>query len=101
MIELLMVYCLAGEPCTTETLAIFPQPDVGSAICEIARPAIASAIRERASMSASVTFSCSGNAMPQAPGYAPRRRDNRVTMADPGNVSPVDVAREIIERLAK
>ena len=101
MIALIMTYCLSGEPCTTETLAIFPQPDVGAAICEIARPAIASAIREKAPKSASVTFSCSGNAMPPTPGYAPRRRDNRVTMAEPGNVSPVDVAREIIERLAK
>lgn len=101
MIELLMVYCLAGEPCTTETLAIFPQPDVGAAICEIARPAIASAIRAKVSERASVTFSCSGNAMPAVPGYAPRHRDNRVTMADPGKLSPVDVAREIIERLAK
>lgn len=101
MIDLLMVYCMSGEPCITETLALFPQEDVGVTICEIARPAIASAIREKAPRSASVTFSCSGNAMPPAPGYAPRMRDNRVTMAEPGNMSPVDVAREIIERLAK
>lgn len=101
MIELLMVYCLAGEPCTTETLAIFPQPDVGAAICEIARPAIASAIRAKVSERASVTFSCSGNAMPPAPGYSPRMRDNRVTMVDPGYVSPLDAVMGIVERLAK
>lgn len=101
MIELLMVYCISGEPCTTETLAIFPQEDIGAAICEIARPAIASAIREKVSERASVTFSCECSAMPPAPGYSPRMRDNRITMAEPGNVSPVDVAREIIERLSK
>lgn len=101
MFELIMTYCLASEPCITETLAIFPQKDVGEAICEIARPAIAEAIRQKDRSGAAVTFSCSRSAIPQMPDYSTRQRDNRLTMADPEKVSAVDAARAIIEKIAK
>lgn len=101
MIALLMTYCLTGEPCTQETLAFFPQEDVGLALCDIAKPAIESAIRSRARSGAVVKFSCSQSEMPQMPGYSPRQRDNRVTMADPGKMSAIDAARAIIEKIAK
>lgn len=101
MFELIMTYCLASEPCITETLAIFPQNDVGEAICEISRTAIADAIRQKDRSGASVTFSCSRSAMPQMPDYSTRHRDNRVTMADPGKMSAIDAAMSILEKIAK
>jgi hypothetical protein len=92
---------MSGEPCVQETLAIFPSEDVGGKICEIAKPAIASAIRDKAPERVSVTFSCSGSADQSVPGYEPRRRDNRITMVDPGKVSPIDAVMGIIDKLAK
>lgn len=101
MFELIMTYCLAGEPCITETLAIFPQNDVGEAICEIARPAIAGVIRQKDRSGAAVTFSCSRSAIPQMPDYSTRQRDNRVTMADPEKVPVFDAARAILEKISR
>lgn len=100
MIELVMVFCLSGEPCAREVLAIFPQEEVGEALCHIAKPAIESAIVAKARKDATVTLSCDLSAEPRIPDYAPRQRDNRVTMADPGKVSPADVVMEIIEKVA-
>lgn len=101
MIELIMVFCLSGEPCVREVLAIFPQEEVGETLCHIAKPAIESAIVAKARKDATVTLSCDPSAYPQTPDYAPRQRDNRVTMAEPGKVSPADVVMEIIDRIAK
>lgn len=101
MISLVMLYCLAGEPCARETLAIFPQDDIGGAICEIAKPAIAEAIRSKAGKGTMVTFSCDPGAMPLPPVYAPSQRDNRVTMAESEKVSPVNAVLGIIQKLAK
>lgn len=100
MIELVMLYCLSGEPCAREVLAIFPQEDVGESLCNIAKPAIESAIVAKARTDATVTFSCDPIAEQQIPDYSPRQRDNRVTMADPGKVSPADVVMEIIDNVA-
>lgn len=100
MIELVMLYCLNGEPCVKEVLAIFPQEEVGEPLCHIALPAIESEIRAKARKDAAITFSCDPSAMPQIPDYLPRKRDNRVTMADPGKLSPADVIMEIIDKVA-
>lgn len=102
MISLLMVYCLSGQPCTQETLAIFPQEDIGGAICEIARPAIADAIRAKVAENVTVTFSCADHAMPGVPGYRPAQRsDERLRMIEAAGVSPIDAARAIIEKMAR
>lgn len=102
MIALVMAYCLSGEPCITETLAIFPQEDIGGALCEIARPAIADAIRAKDRSGATATFSCQGNAMPSVPGYQPiQRKDERYRMIDAEAGSAIDAARAIIEKLAR
>jgi CYTH domain-containing protein len=58
MFELIMTYCLVGQPCAVETVANFPQYDVGQHICEIAKPAIEMGVRERAPRGTRVTFKC-------------------------------------------
>lgn len=101
MFELIMMYCLADEPCAKEVLAIFPSEDVGRQLCDIARPAITDAIRARVDSGAVLNLSCVDGAIQERPDYSPRQRDNRVTMADPGKVSPVDVALDLIDKLSK
>lgn len=64
-------------------------------------PAIAEAIRSKAGKGTLVTFSCDPSAMPSPPAYAPRQRDNRVTMAESEKVSPVNAVLGIIQKLAK
>lgn len=81
VIELIMLYCISGEPCTNEVLAIFPQEDVGMALCEIARPAIGQAIREKVPAGVTVTFSCGLDDEPTEPSYQPStRKDDRINM---------------------
>lgn len=58
MFELMMTYCLVGQPCVTETVANFPQYDVGQHICNLARPGIESGVRQRLPVGARVTFKC-------------------------------------------
>jgi len=58
MFELLMVYCLVGEPCVNETVANFPQYDVGEHICNLAKPGIERGVRSRAPASTRITFVC-------------------------------------------
>jgi len=58
MFELLMVYCLVGEPCVNETVANFPQYDVGEHICNLAKPAIEQGVRSRAPAGTRITFKC-------------------------------------------
>lgn len=84
MFDLMMVYCLAGEPCVTEKLAVFPQEDVGEPLCNIARPAIESFVLSKAPRGASVTFSCIPTNTPAMPDYPPSKRKNdRVMMLQP------------------
>lgn len=58
MFELMMTYCLVGQPCVNETVANFPQYDVGQHICEIAKPAIETNVRSRSPRGARITFVC-------------------------------------------
>lgn len=58
MFELVMTYCLLGKPCVQETVANFPQFDVGQHICELAKPAIERGVRSRVDVSTRVTFVC-------------------------------------------
>lgn len=58
MFELLMTYCLLGKPCVNETVANFPQYDVGMHICELAKPGIERDVRNRAPASTRITFVC-------------------------------------------
>jgi hypothetical protein len=58
MFELLMVYCLVGQPCVNETVANFPQYDVGEHICKLAKPAIEQGVRSRAPAGTRITFVC-------------------------------------------
>jgi hypothetical protein len=58
MFELLMVYCLAGEPCVNETVANFPQYDVGQHICNLAKPGIEQGVRSRSPAGTRITFTC-------------------------------------------
>ena len=58
MFELMMTYCLLGKPCVNETVANFPQFDVGQHICELAKPAIERGVRSRAPASTRITFVC-------------------------------------------
>lgn len=58
MFELLMIYCLVGEPCVNETVANFPQYDVGERICNLAKPAIEQGVRSRAPAGTRITFKC-------------------------------------------
>lgn len=55
---LLMTYCLAGQPCVKETVAIFPQWDVGMHMCGIAKPAIEKAVRAKLSGGTRMTMRC-------------------------------------------
>lgn len=58
MFELLMTFCPVGQPCAVETVANFPQYDVGQYICEMAKPAIERGVRSRAPSSTRITFVC-------------------------------------------
>lgn len=58
MFYLLMTFCLAGQECTDEVVAQFPQWDVGMHMCRIAKPAMEKAIRAKVSESTRVTFEC-------------------------------------------
>jgi hypothetical protein len=58
MFELLMTYCLVGQPCVNETVANFPQYDVGEHICELAKPAVERGVRARSPASTRITFVC-------------------------------------------
>ena len=58
MFELLMVYCLVGEPCVNETVANFPQYDVGQHICNLAKPGIEQGVRSRSPAGTRITFTC-------------------------------------------
>lgn len=58
MFELLMTYCLIGQPCVKEIVANFPQFDVGRSICEMAKPAIERGVRSRAPAGTRITFDC-------------------------------------------
>lgn len=58
MFELAMTFCLLGKPCVNETVANFPQYDVGQSICELAKPAIERGVRSRAPASTRITFVC-------------------------------------------
>lgn len=58
MFELLMTYCLVGQPCVNETVANFPQYDVGLYICNIARPTIERDVVARSPRGTRVTFKC-------------------------------------------
>jgi hypothetical protein len=58
MFELMMTYCLAGEPCVNESVANFPQYDVGMHICNLAKPGIERDVVARAPAGTRVTFKC-------------------------------------------
>lgn len=58
MFELMMTYCMVGQPCVNETVANFPQYDVGQHICELAKPAIELGVRQRAPAGTRITFTC-------------------------------------------
>lgn len=58
MFELLMTYCLVGEPCVNETVANFPQYDVGMHICNLAKPGIERDVVARAPRGTRITFKC-------------------------------------------
>lgn len=61
MFTLIMIYCLAGQPCETEAVAHFPQWDVGEYVCNIAKPAIEADVRRRVQAkraTAKLTFKC-------------------------------------------
>jgi len=58
MFELIMTYCLVGQPCTTESVANFPQYDVGQHICELAKPGVEMGVRSRVPTGTRVTFKC-------------------------------------------
>lgn len=58
MFELLMTYCLVGQPCVNETVANFPQYDVGEHICELAKPAVERGVRASSPASTRITFVC-------------------------------------------
>lgn len=58
MFELLMTYCLVGEPCVNETVANFPQYDVGKHICNLAKPGIERDVVARAPSGTRITFKC-------------------------------------------
>lgn len=58
MYELIMIYCLSGQPCVEEVVAQFPQYDVGQHICQIAKPAIEKEVRSRVPSGTAVTFRC-------------------------------------------
>lgn len=76
MFELMMTYCLAGQPCAVETVANFPQYDVGQSICELAKPGIALGVGQRLPVGARVTFKCQevvGNAPVEYEYSAPRQ----------------------------
>jgi hypothetical protein len=68
---LIMTYCLAGKPCADETLATFPQWDVGRSICELALPGVAQGIRGKVQPGTDVMFECRP-ADPPATSLAPR-----------------------------
>lgn len=58
MFELMMTYCLVGQPCAVESVANFPQYDVGRNICELAKPGVELGVRERAPRGTRITFKC-------------------------------------------
>lgn len=58
MFELIMTFCIGVSDCQKETVANFPQYDVGQKICEIAKPAIERDVRARVSPGTRVTFVC-------------------------------------------
>jgi hypothetical protein len=58
MFELMMTYCLVGQPCAVESVANFPQYDVGRSICELAKPGVELGVRERAPRGTRITFEC-------------------------------------------
>lgn len=58
MFELIMTICLAGQECAAETVANFPQYDVGQQICELAKPGIERGVRARLPAGSRATFVC-------------------------------------------
>jgi hypothetical protein len=58
MFELIMTYCLLGQPCVKETVAMFPQWDVGEHICNLAKPGIEMGIRAKVPAGTRVDFEC-------------------------------------------
>lgn len=97
MIELAMVYCMAGEPCLREQLAIFPHEEAGHRLCEIARPAIESAIKPDAGVGSTISFECLAISRPSAKPYQPSiRTDERQSMLNAKGKSVGDVLREAV-----
>lgn len=92
-----MLYCVSGDPCSYEVLAIFPQEEVKAALCEIARPAIGDAIREKAPPGVTVTLSCGLDSEDARPSYRPStRKDERLNMLTPEGKSPAEAVRDFV-----
>lgn len=78
MFELIMTFCIAGRPCEVETVANFPQYDVGMHICELAKPGIERGVRAKVSDTTRVTFKCQeavGAGQAEYEYEAPRQQD--------------------------
>lgn len=97
MIELVMVYCMSGDPCLREQLAIFPHEEAGPRLCEIARPAIEASIRPDAGEDSNITFECLMISRPSAKPYQPGiRTDERQSMLNAAGRSAAEVLREAV-----
>lgn len=97
MIELVMVYCMAGEPCLREQLAIFPHEQAGERLCEIARPLIEAAIRPDAGENSTIRFECAPVSHPSARPYQPSiRTDDRQSMLNAEGKSVAEAVRDFV-----
>jgi len=84
MFELMMTYCLVGQPCVNETVANFPQYDVGRNICELAKPGVERGVRSRAPASTRITFVCQ-----EAVGSGPVEYEYEAPNREPGILEQV------------
>jgi hypothetical protein len=72
MFELIMTFCLAGQPCAEELVATFPQWDVGREVCEMGKPGIEMGIRAKLRPNVTATFACRAELPVPAQSIQPR-----------------------------
>jgi hypothetical protein len=98
MFELIMTFCLIGEPCEREVVAIFPQWDIGNHICDLAKPGIEMGIRSKVPAGTRVDFECLPQVEPMPNGLLAAPRGDVQFAKDGTPFDVVDLLKKVIPK---